>query len=219
MDWFRQFLSNEFLRYFFSSFSFFLIKRFTNLNRSEQRFKHRQTPFLSPIFSNVQIQITFSREKSSICIISSKMTRSTIRELMNGRELKIRVHRASASDRNIERNYQWNIGNWRRRRRKRKEIERWRRYISYTGWGNLSLGYNVTRANHIAIRGAIWPQYWRTSRFPLWLSSTSNVIALIVHTGCRMYNIGFAFAPADRLIANIRGWFRADLVSRMDPLS
>lgn len=150
---------------------------------------------------------------------SSRMTRSTIRELMNGRELKIRVHRASASDRNIERNYQWNIGNWRKRRRKRKEIERWRRYISYTGWGNLSLGYNVTRANHIAIRGAIWPQYWRTSRFPLWLSSTSNVIALIVHTGCRMYNIGFAFAPADRLIANIRGWFRADLVSRMDPLS
>ena len=136
-------------------------------------------------------------------------------------ELKIRVHRASASDRNIERNYQWNIGNWRRRRRKRKEIERWRRYISYTGWGNLSLGYNVTRANHIAIRGAIWPQYWRTSRFPLWLSSTSNVTALIVHTGCRMYNIGFALetAPADRLIANIRGWFRADLVSRMDPLS
>lgn len=220
MDWFRQFLSNEFLRYFFSSFSFFLIKRFTNLNRSEQRFKHCQTPFLSPIFSNVQIQITFSREKSSICIISSRMTRSTIRELMNGRELKIRVHRASASDRNIERNYQWNIGNWRKRRRKRKEIERWRRYISYTGWGNLSLGYNVTRANHIAIRGAIWPQYWRTSRFPLWLSSTSNVTALIVHTGCRMYNIGFALetAPADRLIANIRGWFRADLVSRMDPL-
>ena len=120
MDWFRQFLSNEFLRYFFSSFSFFLIKRFTNLNRSEQRFKHCQTPFLSPIFSNVQIQITFSRGKSSICIISSRMTRSTIRELMNGRELKIRVHRASASDRNIERNYQWNIGNWRRRRRKRK---------------------------------------------------------------------------------------------------
>lgn len=80
--------------------------------------------------------------------------------------------------------------------------------------GNLSLGCNVTRANHIAIRGAIWPQYWRTSRFPLWLSSTSNVTALIVHTGCRMYNIGFALetTPADRLIANIRGWFRADLV-------
>lgn len=27
------------------------------------------------------------------------------------------------------------------------------------GIGNLSLGYNVTEANHIAIRGAIWPQY------------------------------------------------------------
>ena len=87
------------------------------------------------------------------------------------------------------------------------------------GTGNLSLRYNVTQANHIAIRRAIWQRYWLTSRFPLWLSSTANVIALIVHTGHRhrAHDIGFALETAglaDRLIASIRRWFPADLAQR-----